>query len=64
MNNGVILTGGLNETSHVEIPVTMPNVTDTQVSFVDFEYDMSSRFVKEHNREKDEISLQLRNLKS
>lgn len=52
MNNGMILIGGLSETSHVETPRKRLNVTDTQFSFVDFEFEMSSRFVKDHSRKK------------
>lgn len=52
MNNGMIPVGGLSETSHAETPRKRLDITDTQFSFVDFEFEMSSRFVKDHSRKK------------
>lgn len=48
----MIPIGGLSETSHAETPRKRLDITDTQFSFVDFEFEMSSRFVKDHSRKK------------
>ena len=64
MNNGVILTGGLNETSHVEIPRQCQMLQTLSFHLWILNLTCHQDLSKSTIGKKDEISLQLRNLKS